>query len=140
VCRVVRLTPKQGNLTMKRITTAIIVVFVLTLIAGFCVNEGLTAEQKVIGKATIKAGTVLPGAISVMPGQMSTFTYISFKDQDMYIIDKIEPKDDNPGGYVIDITGFSHRCPAHGEEVIDNGMAGVMQPKIDDGSVIITLF
>ena len=128
---------------MKRITIAIIIACAISFTAGFSVNEGLATPAegtKVIGKATIKAGVKLDGVVMLVPGQMTNFRFKSFKDQTAYILEKVEPEGDVPGGYLIDGDGLSHDCPIHGEEPMNMSILIVLQPQVDSGDVTIRLF
>lgn len=128
-----------------KLISAIIVLCVLSFVSGFAVNKGFAAGQTVIGKATITKGTLLNGVIG-NPPNITTFNFNAFKDQTLYIIEKVEPiPDKHPGGYVLDGSGFSHDCPFHGEEIIgtEEGsivMIGLPMRLVADGTVKIELF
>jgi hypothetical protein len=78
------------------------------------------AADNVIGKAHIKKGTDVAVFIPV-PGQEGVympFNGTAFKDQTFYILEKIKANDGSIA-YKIDGHGFSHDCPAHGEEIFN---------------------
>ena len=117
-----------------KLTMAIALLCALSFVAGICVNTGFAQpaakSQKVYGKLTIKKGTELGGMAVVAQGVMTPFQFIAFKDQTLYITQILEPVEGkHSGGYLLDASGFSHDCPAHGEETID-GVIGVPHDQI----------
>ncbi len=128
-----------------KLMSGIVVLCILSFVAGFMVNKGFAASQSVIGKATITKGTKLDGVIGYPPN-ITTFNFIAFKDQTLYITEQVEPiPDKHPGGYVLDGSGFSHDCPFHGEEIIGTKegsivMIGLPMRLVADGTVKIELF
>jgi len=131
---------------MKRIIIATIIVCAISFTVGLPINEGFSAEGiKVLGKATIKAGVQLNGVIMLSTSRFNSsritgFRFISFKDQTMYIIEKIETEGNVISGYILDGDGFSHACPTHGPEIMKQSMIAVPQSIIDSGDVTIKLF
>lgn len=108
------------------------------------VNSTYAAEgtaTAVIGKATITKGTEIGGLVTLGPGEVTGFIFTAFEDQELYIIEKIEPKAGvHNGGYILDASGFAHDCPHHGKEVIEDATIGLPIEMVNDGTVVIILF
>lgn len=128
-----------------KLMSGIVVLCILSFVAGFVVNKGFAAGQTVIGKATITKGTLLNGVLG-NPPNITTFNFKAFKDQTLYIIKKVEPvPDKHPGGYVLDGSGFFHDCSFHGEEIVGTEEGSIVMISlpmglVTDGTVKIELF
>jgi len=124
---------------------AIVCFTIAALTIGGMIQMANAAEPtKIIGKATIKAGTTLGGAINLGNG-WSAFQFVAFEDQDVYItlrVEAITAADGTPipSGYLLDASGFKHSCPAHGLESMDGGIIGLPDSQIADFKIKIELF
>ena len=104
----------------------------------FAADKGIT----VIGKATVKKGTVLSVLVSGRNSGAPLFgTAKAFEDQELYIVNKFSAKPGvHLGGYTLDGEGFAHDCPTHGEEVIGPSIILLPIELVETGEVTIELF
>lgn len=126
-----------------KLMSTIVALCVLSFIGGICIANAQDQGTKIIGKAHIKKGTTLGGAIELAPGVMSEFLFTAFEDTTVYITEKVAPvPGTHSGGYLAQADGFPHRCPTHGKEPMGKGMIGIPndQIKAEPDNIKIELF
>jgi hypothetical protein len=131
-----------------KMMSIIVALCLLSFLGGALIANAQDTATKVIGKATIKKGTELGGAVMVGPGMSKGFLFVAFEDTTVYLIEKVAPKEadaEGPahnGGYLAESDGFPHTCPVHGREVMGPGIIGIPndQIKASNGAITITLF
>jgi len=129
---------------MRKLKSIIVVLCVLSLVATFYVTETECAAKsiKVIGKATIKKGTILPALLIIENRTAPVFGEMrSFEDQAVYIVEILPP---NPGvhrgGYIADSEGFAHDCRTHGKEVMGESKIIIPTEEVEKGNATIKIF
>lgn len=119
--------------------TRLSLIVLLTIIALTFSSPALAARSglPVLGKATIKKGTVL--MIEMLAGGVGTVKAI--EDQELYILSKVPAKPGvHLGGYLLDGEGFAHNCPAHGKETMPASIIVLPTEVINDGNATVQLF
>lgn len=113
-----------------------------TIVALTFSSLALAVEEiPVIGKATIKKGTVLPVIMVTMMGGRTVGIVKAFKGHELYILKKLPAKAGvHRGSYMLDGEGFAHDCPTHGEEVIGPSIILLPIELVETGEVTIELF
>lgn len=95
----------------------------------------------VIGKATIKKGTVLVGAAVNRNGTYGMFEYYAYEDQIVYIMKEVPAENrEIAGGYILDGDGFITLCPVHGREEMAGGVIMLPYKQVKEDGIIIEMF
>ena len=125
---------------------ASIVFFALAALALVgIVTEANATPMKVVGTATIPSKIILSGILPLDDGTFTAFTFKSYSEQVLYIVERIEAKTIKgsgamPAGYIMDASGFKHDCPTHGLETMSDGLIFVTDDVADALGVEIKLF
>jgi hypothetical protein len=103
-------------------------------------NLSAASEVKVVGKVHLKKGAEVLTLVPAGGNQYVPFQGKSFKAQTFYILEVTTHN--KITGYKIDGQGFSHDCPAHGEEIFsDVGLLLIIfDEQVDNDLITIELF
>lgn len=124
---------------------AIVCFTVAALAIGGMIQIANAAEpQKVIGKITIPVGTKIIG-LALVNNRPIPFVVISFDDQDLYVLARVEATTDAAGnpveaGYIVSLDGFRHNCPEHGLEIIEDAITAISDSRIKRDKLKLELF
>lgn len=117
----------------SKLTFVVVALCALSFLGGVCIANAQDSTMKVIGKAHIKKGTTLGGAIEVAPGMSTSFVFVAFEDTVVYLTKKLDPVEGtHSGGYLADASGFPQDCPVHGKEILGAGTIGIPHAQIED--------
>lgn len=129
----------------KKLSSKLALLFAVAMVISLLSLPGWVyagdSDMKVIGRAIISKGAILPAVIMLSLERYVRAEVKSFEDQVIYILDKRDgPGLGGKGAYMLDGDGFAHDCPEHGRELIGPGIIILPYESVVPGTASIELF